>query len=196
MSQQSHFSISFFYAFISLLFIHHVLASTRTTPQVQTFNTKPDIINPKLPPRTLSSSKKFEGSSDLVHLRYHMGPVLSSTPINIYLIWYGRWANSQKLLIKDFLNSISPTTVAAKPSVSEWWRTVSLYTDQTGANVSRSILIAGEYTDSAYSHGTGLTTYNPTSDSFSSKVCTFPCRSQEWDLPYIDITRCDYARLL
>ncbi|KAJ6986258.1 hypothetical protein NC653_023987 [Populus alba x Populus x berolinensis] len=45
-----------------------------------------------------------------------MGPVLSSTPINIYLIWYGRWAISQKLLIKDFLYSISPTTVAAKPS--------------------------------------------------------------------------------
>ena len=34
---------------------------------------------------------------------------------------------------------------------------MSLYTDQTGANVSRSVLIAGEYVDSAYSHGTGLT---------------------------------------
>ncbi|KAJ6403247.1 hypothetical protein OIU84_015207 [Salix udensis] len=171
-----------------LLFTHHVYAST-SSPQVQTLNTKPDIINPKLPPRTLSSSKKFEGSSDLVSLRYHMGPVLSSAPINIYLIWYGRWANSQKLLIKDFIHSISPSAVAAKPSVSDWWRTVSLYTDQTGANVSRSILIAGEYVDSAYSHGDWLNkTHNPTSDSFSSEIRTFPSRSQEWDLPYTDLT--------
>ncbi|KAF9684721.1 hypothetical protein SADUNF_Sadunf04G0147900 [Salix dunnii] len=157
MSQRAFPHLSFYCAlFLPLLFIHHVFAST-SSPQVQTLNTKPDIINPKLPPRALSSSKKFEGSSDLVQLRYHMGPVLSSAPINIYLIWYGRWANSQKLLIKDFIHSISPSAVAAKPSVSDWWRTVSLYTDQTGANVSRSVLIAGEYVDSAYSHGTGLT---------------------------------------
>uniref|UniRef100_A0A2K1R620 Uncharacterized protein n=1 Tax=Populus trichocarpa TaxID=3694 RepID=A0A2K1R620_POPTR len=118
MSQRPYSPLSFCCAlFIPLLFIHLVYASTSSTssPQVQTLNTKPDIINPKLPPRTLSSSKKFEGSSDLVQLRYHMGPVLSSAPINIYLIWYGRWANSQKLLIKDFINSISPSTVAAKP---------------------------------------------------------------------------------
>ncbi|KAL0412342.1 UNVERIFIED_CONTAM: protein EXORDIUM-like 5 [Sesamum radiatum] len=43
------------------------------------------------------------------------------------------------------------------PSVSEWWKTVSLYTDQTGANISRSILIAGEYSDRLYSHGSHLT---------------------------------------
>ncbi|KAI6699728.1 hypothetical protein NL676_014052 [Syzygium grande] len=60
---------------------------------------------PNLPPRSLclSSSKKFEGSSDLVQLRYRMCPVLSNSPINLYLIWYSRWASQQKLLIKDFL---------------------------------------------------------------------------------------------
>ncbi|KAL9317968.1 hypothetical protein ACSQ67_014485 [Phaseolus vulgaris] len=43
------------------------------------------------------------------------------------------------------------------PSVSDWWQTVSLYTDQTGANISRSVSIAGEYADLHYSHGTHLT---------------------------------------
>ncbi|KAJ9178717.1 hypothetical protein P3X46_010577 [Hevea brasiliensis] len=154
---QPHLLLSFlgFFIFFSSSYVY---ASTHSNPpQLQALNTKPEYINPKLPPRTLSSSKKFEGSSDLVQLRYHMGPVLSSSPINMYLIWYGRWAASQKLLIKDFINSLSPATAAAKPSVSEWWRTVSLYTDQTGANVSRSVLIAGEYTDKTYSHGAHLT---------------------------------------
>ncbi|CAA7022005.1 unnamed protein product [Microthlaspi erraticum] len=117
-----------------------------------------ELVNPKLPPRSLSlaSSKKYEGSSDLVHLRYHMGPVLSSAPINIYIIWYGRWNRPHKSLIRDFLNSISDAK-APSPSVAEWWRTTSLYTDQTGANVSRSVLIAGEYADAKYSHGQHLT---------------------------------------
>lgn len=115
----------------------------------------PTYLNPKLPPKALSSSKKFEGSSDLVNLRYHMGPVLSS-PINIYLIWYGKWAPSQQLLIKDFLLSISARS-SPRPSLSDWWQTVSLYTDQTRANISRSVLIAGEYSDRRYSLGTHLT---------------------------------------
>ncbi|KAL2325186.1 hypothetical protein Fmac_024244 [Flemingia macrophylla] len=105
--------------------------------------------------RSLWSSKRYEGSSEFVKLRYHMGPVLSS-PINIYLIWYGKWPQSEKLLIKDFLLSIS-STPAPSPSVADWWRTVSLYTDQTGANISRSVSIAGEYADLQYSHGTHLT---------------------------------------
>ena len=130
-------------------------------PSFQTLNTNSHFFNPKLPPNSLSSSKKFEGSSDLVNLRYHMGPVLSSSPINIYLIWYGKWSVSQKLLIKDFILSISATDrrrrAAPSPSVAEWWSTVSLYTDQTGANVSRSVVIAGEHSDLHHSHGTDLT---------------------------------------
>ncbi|XP_015940177.1 protein EXORDIUM-like 5 [Arachis duranensis] len=120
--------------------------------QFQTLQTNPSFFNPRVP---LSSSKRFEGSSDLVNLKYHMGPVLSS-PINIYLIWYGKWSQDHKLTIKDFLHSISDSR-AASPSVADWWRTVSLYTDQTGANISRSVSIAGEYADTRYSHGNALT---------------------------------------
>lgn len=137
------------------IFLFFSLALTEQYEDFQTLNTK---FNPRIPIpplRTLSSSKRFEGSSDLVKLKYHMGPVLSS-PINIYLIWYGKWARPDKQLIKDFLLSISDTT-APHPSVSDWWKTVSLYTDQTGANISSTISIAGEYSDLRYSNGKRLT---------------------------------------
>ncbi|RLN15464.1 uncharacterized protein C2845_PM02G21220 [Panicum miliaceum] len=39
----------------------------------------------------LGASKRYEGSSDLVDLRYHMGPVLSAAPLRLYVLWYGRW---------------------------------------------------------------------------------------------------------
>ncbi|KAJ4967448.1 hypothetical protein NE237_019297 [Protea cynaroides] len=145
-----------------LVILFHLLSylrvSASSSPTSETLNlNRPEYFNPKIPPSALSISKKFEGSSDLVHLRYHMGPVLSS-PINIYLIWYGQWTPSQKLLIKDFLLSISTNHRAApSPSVSDWWRTVSLYTDQTGANISSSIFVAKEYVDHRYSQGTHLT---------------------------------------
>ena len=128
----------------------------------ETLEIKPQIINPRLP-KSLSSSKRFEGSSDLVKLKYHMGPVLSSSPIKVYIIWYGLWAPQQQLLIKDFLHSISPPSSApasastAVATVAEWWKTVALYPDQTNANVSRNLLIAGEYSDHKYSHGNHLT---------------------------------------
>lgn len=145
-------------AFLFLLVLPAV-AHTSSSDQTQTLK-KFDSFNPKLPRAPLSSSKKFEGSSDLVHLRYHMGPVLSND-IKIYLIWYGKWAAPQQQLIKDFLLSISGDgrshPASPSPSVSEWWTTVALYADQTGANVSRSVTIGGEYADSGYSHGYHLT---------------------------------------
>jgi hypothetical protein len=88
----------------------------------------------------------------------HMGPVLSSSPINLYLVWYGLWNKPQKQLIKGFLLSLSPSTPPTQsPSVSDWWRTISLYTDQTGANVSRKVLVVGEYSDLKHSQWTQLT---------------------------------------
>lgn len=150
MSPQTHFFVPIFF----LIFLTTTLTYASTTPKTQTLNTNsnpPQIqyINPKLPQRAFTSSKKYEGSSNLVHLRYHMGPVLSSSPINIYLIWYGNWPNAHKQTIKQFLLSLSSTS-APSPSVSDWWNTLSLYTDQTGANVSRTVLIAGEHSDLRY----------------------------------------------
>ena len=150
MSSQTHFFVPIFF----LIFLTTTLTYASTTPKTQTLNTNPNppqiqYINPKLPLKAFTSSKKYEGSSNLVHLRYHMGPVLSSSPINIYLVWYGNWPNSHKQTIKHFLLSLSSTS-APSPSVSDWWNTLSLYTDQTGANVSRTVLIAGEHSDLRY----------------------------------------------
>ncbi|KAK3195613.1 hypothetical protein Dsin_026923 [Dipteronia sinensis] len=161
-----HIFFSFLLLVVLVVQLSSCTSATQEQAQVQTLSTT-EYINPKLPPRNIiTPSKKYEGSSNLVNLRYHMGPVLSSAPIKIYLVWYGHWSNSQKLLIKDFLLSIStppPPPSKHKPNskptstVSQWWRTVSLYTDQTGANVSSTLLVAGEYADTAYSHGKQLT---------------------------------------
>ncbi|KAF5731091.1 EXORDIUM like 3 [Tripterygium wilfordii] len=102
-----------------------------------------------------SGSKKFEGSSEFVHLRYHMGPVLTAN-ITVHTIWYGTWQKSQKKIIREFINSISATD-SMPPSVSDWWRTVRLYTDQTGANISRTVRLGEEKNDRFYSHGKSLT---------------------------------------
>ncbi|GLJ29368.1 hypothetical protein SUGI_0579140 [Cryptomeria japonica] len=100
------------------------------------------------------SSKRNEGSSDLVELKYHMGPVLSGD-ITVHIIWYGDWKPNSKQIIKDFLLSISDSR-AQTPSVSEWWKTVQLYTDQTGKNISKT-LILGTEKDDLYSEGKILT---------------------------------------
>lgn len=93
--------------------------------------------------------------NQLVDMQYHMGPVLSASPTNLYLIWYGRWEPAAQSVLRDFLASLSSS--APFPSVSDWWaRTPRLYTDQTGANVTGAFVVAGEHADAGYSHGTSL----------------------------------------
>lgn len=99
-------------------------------------------------------SKNYEGSSDLVDLQYHMGPVLSSS-ISLYIIWYGHWNPNHQSTIRDFLYSLS--SPAPFPSVSDWWKTIRLYTDQTGSNITGNIALSGEFFDAGYSHGGFLT---------------------------------------
>ncbi|KAL7210829.1 hypothetical protein ACSBR2_013826 [Camellia fascicularis] len=97
----------------------------------------------------------YEGSSNLVDLQYHMGPILSS-PINLYIVWYGsHWNPNHQSTIRDFLYSLS--SPAPPPSVADWWRTIRLYTDQTGSNITGNIILSGEFYDSTNSHGNYLT---------------------------------------
>ncbi|CAA0809564.1 Protein EXORDIUM-like 3 [Striga hermonthica] len=103
----------------------------------------------------LGGSKKYEGSSEFVAMRYHMGPVLTGN-ITVYPIWYGAWRSPQKRIIREFIGSISAAG-RRRPSVSGWWRTVRLYTDQTGANASGTVRIGSEKNDRFYSHGRRLT---------------------------------------
>ncbi|XP_020115008.1 protein EXORDIUM-like 3 [Ananas comosus] len=107
----------------------------------------------------LGASKKFEGSSEFVQLRYHMGPVLTAN-ITVHPIWYGRqWSRAQKRIIRSFLRSISPSSSGVpprRPSVAAWWRTVRLYTDQTGANISAAVALGAEKSDRRLSRGASL----------------------------------------
>ncbi|XP_077221399.1 protein EXORDIUM-like 7 [Tasmannia lanceolata] len=107
-------------------------------------------------PQQFYQSNNYEGSSDLVNLVYHMGPVLA-TPLNLYTIWYGHWDPTHQAIIRDFLNSLSSSSSSSFPSVADWWRTVRLYTDQTGANITGEILLSGEHYDYTYSQGLSLT---------------------------------------
>ncbi|CAI9090542.1 OLC1v1025341C1 [Oldenlandia corymbosa var. corymbosa] len=103
-----------------------------------------------------NEGKNYEGSSNLVDLQYHMGPVLAN-PINLYIIWYGHWNPSHQSTIRDFIYSFSPATTAPHPSVADWWQVVRLYTDQTNSNITGSISLSGEFFDNRYTHGKFLT---------------------------------------
>ncbi|KAM0888864.1 hypothetical protein ACQ4PT_028079 [Festuca glaucescens] len=93
--------------------------------------------------------------NQLVDMQYHMGPVVSGSPTNLFLIWYGRWEPPAQAVLRDFLASLSAP--APFPAVSDWWsRTPRLYTDQTGANVTATFAVAGEHSDAGYSHGASL----------------------------------------
>lgn len=92
-----------------------------------------------------SELDKFEGSSSFVHLTYHMGPVLSANA-TIFPIWYGLWRPSQKRIIRSFLSSLSAASPPS-PSVSAWWRTARLYSDQTGAAVTPRLHLGPEWND-------------------------------------------------
>ncbi|KAH9332069.1 hypothetical protein KI387_004177, partial [Taxus chinensis] len=94
------------------------------------------------------------GPSDLVYVKCHMGPVLTGDII-VHVIWYGNWNPNNKRIIKDFLLSISETR-SPSPSVSEWWKTVRMYTDQTRKNISKNVVLGSEFIDD-YSHGKLLT---------------------------------------
>ncbi|KAK4792934.1 hypothetical protein SAY86_023369 [Trapa natans] len=101
------------------------------------------------------ASKKYEGSSEYVHLKYNMGPVLSSN-ITVHVIWYGTWQLPQQSIILDFIGSISAASVS-RPSVAGWWSIVRKYTDMTGQNVSGTVQLGKQFNDIHYSHGKSLT---------------------------------------
>lgn len=134
----------------SLLFFFLLLFSTSVIAWRPWPHNFPNTSSPDF-----GSSKKYEGSSKFVHLRYHMGPVLS-TNITIHPLWYGTWQPSQKRIIRSFLSSISAVQ-AKRPSVNGWWSTLRLYTDQTLSNVTANVRLGAEKNDRLYSHGKSLT---------------------------------------
>lgn len=130
-----------------------VLTVVLSTSPVIGWRPWPNMANSSDP--LYGGSKKFEGSSEFVHLKYHMGPVLTAD-ITVHAIWYGSWQRGQKKIIREFINSISAVK-SKHPSVAGWWKTVQMYTDQTGKNISRAVRLGSEKNDRFYSHGKTLT---------------------------------------
>ena len=79
---------------------------------------------------------------------YHNGPVLLGTQ-NIYLIWYGNWANrsDDQILLADFVSNLG---------WSPYFRINSGYPDASGQTPTSALFFAGADAD-AYSHGATLT---------------------------------------
>ncbi|CAM8987660.1 unnamed protein product [Rhodiola kirilowii] len=138
---------------LRLHFLTLIYLLLTTTPSVISWRPWPQSNNNNS--LLYGPNKKFEGSSEFVHLKYHMGPVLTAN-ITVHTIWYGHWLKSQKKIIREFISSISATG-AKSPSVAQWWNTVHLYTDQTGNNISKSIKLGQDKNDRFYSHGKKLT---------------------------------------
>lgn len=153
---------------IAILFIHPT-AAWRPWPHL-----KPNTTNLEFGP-----SKKYEGSSEFVKLKYHMGPVLTAD-ITVHIIWYGTWLRTEKKIILDFINSISSTT-SQSPSVSGWWKTVQQYTDQTGSNISRTVQVGEQKNDRLMSYGKTLTRLSVQSvikSAISAKTNPLPITSK------------------
>lgn len=165
------------FAFLGLVFVIVLSSVEAWRPWPQYFNQTTTALGLKQQPNKadlqFGASKKHEGSSTFVNMRYHMGPVLTST-INVHTIWYGRWSKKEKRIINEFLLSISNNTKS--PSVGQWWQTVQFYTDQTGANISRNIVIASQHED-YYSHGkilSRLTVQEVIKNAISAKTSPLP----------------------
>ncbi|CAN6214542.1 unnamed protein product [Urochloa humidicola] len=96
--------------------IHFVLAAvilSAVSPRCTAFN-----------PRML-----FLVKPDPIVLRDHGGTLLTGN-LTVNLLFYGRFAPSQRAIIADFVRSLSSTAPrhpSASPSVTSWWRTTSLY---------------------------------------------------------------------
>jgi hypothetical protein len=82
---------------------------------------------------------------DDLPITYRGGPIMKKIP-DVYLIWYGTWSASDKLIITDMLNNIGG---------SPYYRINRTYWDSTGVRVPNGVHIVGQVNDN-YSRGTAL----------------------------------------
>ncbi|RCV08433.1 hypothetical protein SETIT_1G326100v2 [Setaria italica] len=120
----------------------------------------------------LSSARLSVGASRMLlelykppasaRLTYHDGAVLQGR-IAVSIIWYGRFTPAQKAVVTGFLQSLTPTSQAPTPSVSQWWNAINqLYLSKArGGNGARpgtaQVALAGQVADKGCSLGKRLT---------------------------------------
>ncbi|GMH00166.1 hypothetical protein Nepgr_002005 [Nepenthes gracilis] len=81
----------------------------------------PSSSSASTPPRKLALVQQQP-----LTLRYHNGRLFKGK-ITINLIWYGKFTPTQRSIIVDFIQSLSPHSTEPQPSVSTWWNTTALY---------------------------------------------------------------------
>src|SRR5438477_6331187 len=91
-------------------------------------------------------AKPSNGARPTQGISYHGGPIIAGTT-NVYLIWYGNWANnSATTILTDLVSNIGG---------SSYFNINTTYYNGAGVHVSNSVHYAGSTTD-AYSAGTSL----------------------------------------
>ncbi|KAI4321127.1 hypothetical protein MLD38_034547 [Melastoma candidum] len=91
-------------------------------------------------------------------LKYHDGPLLDGD-VPVSVVWYGRFAPSQKSIISDFVLSLNPershpqqNAPSPAPFVSSWWEPVQAYLQKAGRKDTRFVL-SGQFSDEDCSLG-------------------------------------------
>lgn len=95
-----------------------------------------------------------------VELEYHSGPMLSGIgSLDVNLIWYGSFSDSQRSTIVDFFSSFQESP-DVHPSVSSWWKTTSAYKDFSNTGVKPTVKLAGEVSNTDYTLGRRLSRWD------------------------------------
>ncbi|KAG6544495.1 hypothetical protein Mapa_014133 [Marchantia paleacea] len=85
-------------------------------------------------------------------LTYRGGELLSGSSIPVYIIWYGRFSDSQRAMIHDFFGSFD-FFGAAGPTVKGWWGLTQGYKDARSSPVASTVRLEQERSDDSYSMG-------------------------------------------
>ncbi|GLJ53559.1 hypothetical protein SUGI_1142510 [Cryptomeria japonica] len=92
-------------------------------------------------------------------LTYHNGPLLSSAPIDVHVVWYGKFTAVQRSIVADYLQSLGAHLhgKAKMPSVNSWWKTTEKYQIAASNHAAVSIARLGKQKiDETYSLGKSL----------------------------------------
>lgn len=96
-------------------------------------------------------------------LAYHGGDLLTGK-IDLALMWYGRFGNSQKKVIRSFIKSLNYDGGANfEPQVSSWWQIVGSYQSFAGSKSKRSpgngikVQVVSQVNDPSFSLGKVVT---------------------------------------
>ena len=111
-----------------------------------------------------SHKNKAATAATVPPLTYHDDGMVMTNGVNVYLIWYGNWAQpsasaSSKQILRNFIASLGPnnTLTPGVNSVRGWYNIMlPYYQKNPRAYVSPKIGLAGEYVDK-YSQGKGVT---------------------------------------